>query len=84
MNSKPRIGQEIRFTKEGSDFYFRVNGRLPANNGVLGNVVSFASEGRICTVKNSKGDTDSFIWVFSDGLNAHFEWDGKSNENPNK
>ena len=78
--SKPKIGTEVRYTELGKGFHYQLNHSWPANNGVLGVVVSFSAGGRICTVKNSKGETESFIWTFADGLNTHFEWDGKNED----
>ena len=75
--SKPKIGSDIRYTEHGKSVYHQLNKCFPPNDGILGKVESFTSEGRICTVRNSKGETEFFIWKFSDGLNSHFEWDGK-------
>ena len=76
--SKPKIGQEIRYTEHGKGWHYQLNLCWPEDNGILGVVVSFSSEGRICTVRNKKGETESFIWIFADGLNTNFEWDGKN------
>lgn len=78
--SKPKIGQEIRYTEAGKGFYYQLNKCWPPSNGVLGVVVSFSSGDRICTVRNNKGETESFIWIFANGTNDHFEWDGKNQD----
>lgn len=77
---KPKIGSEVRFTEKGSGVYFQMHGAWPANGGVLGVVESHAVM-NIVTVRNKAGETEQFIWRFSDGLNDHFEWDGKEQEN---
>lgn len=79
--SRPGIGKEIRYTDHGKNVYFQLNKRFPKNDGVLGKVESFASEGRICVVRNGDGEAEFFIWRFSDGLNSHFVWEGKDSDN---
>lgn len=78
--NKPTIGSEVKYTDIGKGVYYQINKCWPANDGVLGVVESFSAAGRICTVRNSKGETESFIWRFANGMNDHFEWPGKSDE----
>ena len=80
--NKPQVGDTIEYTEKGAGCYYQVNdswppGCVPGCNGILGVVVSFSSAGRICTVKNKGGETESFIWKFGSGLNEHFTWPGK-------
>ena len=77
---KPNIGCVVKYTDLGKGVYYQLNKCWPQNDGVLGLVESFSCAGRICTVRNSKGDSESFIWRFSDGLNNHFEWEGKNDD----
>lgn len=70
---KPRKGQEIRYTEIGA----RNEGRRPGD--VLGTVIGHSSDGSdICIYRTPEGNTSYLIWRFHDGLNTHFEWDGKT------
>lgn len=80
--SKPKIGQQIRFTERGASTFFMINHRWPPKmtpecNGTLGELISIGAM-NICTVRTHEGDTTNFIWRFESGLNDHFEWDGKA------
>lgn len=75
--SKPKIGQEVRYTELGKGAYYQLNKSWPKNNGVIGKVASFTSEGRILAVKTETGDTEYFIWIFANGMNDPITWDGK-------
>lgn len=76
--SKPRIGQEIRYTDEGAEAYFFSNCHtVPPHDGVLGTVTHFTNGGKICHVKDPDGEENHFIWKFHDGMNRYFTWRGK-------
>ena len=86
--SKPKIGQQIRFTELGAGVYFNLNGCWPPEHspdchGVLGYLESIGAM-QICTVRQRNGETVNFIWRFSDGLNSHFTWDSKNEFETNR
>lgn len=79
--NKPKIGTQIKYTPKGAGVYYQLHGCWPpkmngAQDGVFGELVSIGAM-NICTVKKPSGNTENFIWRFSDGLNDHFDWEGK-------
>ncbi len=84
-SSKPRKGQQIRYTEKGAGFHYQINGCWPPQmnpvcHGVLGEVIKIS--GSVAKVRLPFGGTTEFIWRFRDGLNDCFDWDGKPTKQP--